>query len=143
MKNHRVAIAAVLILMVSAVTSAGAVAQTGQDTEYYMIQGALQVLDRGYKTAVIDGLSWPLIDDFSDANIVSDLHIFGSIRTDLRRRPLVIRYYLVVQPASTPLESATLLKGKLPGVITAISSQDLKELNDRGAKLFKIYVAPM
>ena len=143
MKNHRVAIAAALLLSLAAVISTGAMARAGQDAEYYMMQGTLQVLDRGYKTAVIDGLSWPLIDDFSGANIISDLHEFGPTRTDLRTRPLLVRYYLIIQPVPTPIASTDLLRKKLPTISTEVTAEKLKELNEKGAKVFKIYVPPM
>ena len=143
MKTYNLAILTTIALVVGAVILVGTIAPAGQDNDYYMVQGSLQVLDRGYKTALIDGLSWPLIDDFSDENIESDVRIFGATRTDFTRRPRVVRYFLVLQPLPMPISSADLLKKRLPTVSTELTTQELKELNEKGAKIYKIVVLPM
>jgi len=143
MKTRNLVILATVAFVIGAVMLADTPAPAGQDTEYYMVQGTLQVLDRGYRTALIDGLLWPLIDDFSEQNIRSDIPAFGPGRTDLTRRPRIIQYFLVLQPLPTPISSSDLLGKKLPVISKGLTPEELKELNEKGAKVFKIVVPPM
>ena len=112
------------------------------EVEYYLLQGRLQVLDKAQKIAVIDGLTWDLIDDFSEKNVSGGLNLFNQSRTEFKPKPRAVMYYAILQAVAEPVTSSELLKRKVRPTRVNLDDKDIKEINEKGGKIYRIHIPP-
>jgi hypothetical protein len=110
----------------------------GQELECYVTSGQIEVLDKIKGIAVIDGVEWPLVEDFSSTNIEGDYYgMFSSDRTELR---YPIEYSVAVPSGPDPIDSHRLLRQNVvPGEIPC-RSPEIETIHENGGKIYQIYV---
>ena len=112
------------------------------EVEYYMIEGSLTLLDKAEKTAVINGLTWNLIDDFSTKNIMGVTLTFHNGRAVFTESPLRIRYCVVLEALPMPGSTPEIPPADRSLIRVDIGPDDVKEINRRGGQIYVIGLPP-
>jgi hypothetical protein len=106
---------------------------------FYKMTGPLQVFSLADKQARIDDITWALADTFRTKDIPRDWKRKGTV--EFTERNVWVYYYVslvTVTKASTNSKQSDKKKIQL---IT--DPEEIKEIHDKGGKIYKIELAPM
>jgi hypothetical protein len=113
------------------------------DVRYFVLTGTLEVLDVPQKTAVVNGITWPLVQDFSDENISAEPPLPSRSRTSFYSNPVGVTYYVILHPAPELVFTPDIFKEDVrPSRIPSRFKARIEDVNEHGGMIYRIMVSP-